>query len=531
MKYENGIWKLINVEELPKKGKVIDYKNCVGLTLKYESKFNGEIYEIEIINYIKGCKDKNGKNIMSKFKVKYIYLKDTEYEEAIENIIECTQLITKANIGRIIPSLNQWTKKDDYWIGIDSKGREFKFSTNDKETEYNILHSTWNINSHGYVTTGNLNNIGQSWSIHKVVYFNCNKEESDKNFHNCIDHVNNCKSDNRIYNLALVTKADNNKNKNTNNKYGLVGLRNHGKGYNSTFSIEKYKICTKVRYDLEEAKIDNLIAQKYLKLRHNEDQFYKIEGFLEERVKEVTDNLDRQIKRNRNKIKEQKEYSYDFVEKDNLIGIKTFKKDGTPNEICWVDRDFGKIEEDKYVIRGSIYQGKGYFQIDNNRINIVVMVGKMSLQNYRKYIFHIDHINQKPNENYKDNLEIVSIKSNMMNKKGKGYTFYKQRGGGSYMVYYAYKWKYFDFYIGGLKNPYFNTKEEAIAEVKRRKEIVDKYRFRIGWQGSVEANIKALDEVIDFAEEHDLDIDSAYIVWKGLDTLENIKNYLNSIDK
>ena len=79
--------------------------------------------------------------------------------------------------------------------------------------------------------------------------------------------------------------------------------------------------------------------------------------------------------------------------------------------------------------------------------------------------------------------------------------------------------------------PTFDTEKEAIAEVKRRKEIVNKYRFRIGWQGSVEANIKALDEVIDFAEEHKLDIDSAYIVWKGLDTEENIKNYLKNIDK
>ena len=100
-----------------------------------------------------------------------------------------------------------------------------------------------------------------------------------------------------------------------------------------------------------------------------------------------------------------------------------------------------------------------------------------------------------------------------------------------YIVKYAYNWEYFNLYIGGLKISTLDTEEEAIAEYKRRKEIVDKYRFRIGWQGSVENNIKALDEVIDFAEEHELDIDSAYIIWVGLDTLENIKNYLDSIDK
>ena len=118
-----------------------------------------------------------------------------------------------------------------------------------------------------------------------------------------------------------------------------------------------------------------------------------------------------------------------------------------------------------------------------------------------------------------------------MNKKNKGYTSYKRESGIKYMVQYANKWKYFDLYIGGLKNPTFNTEEEAITEYKRRKEIVDKYRFRIGWQGSIEANIKALDEVIDFAEEHKLDLDSAYIVWRGLDTMEHIKNFLKTIDK
>ena len=118
-----------------------------------------------------------------------------------------------------------------------------------------------------------------------------------------------------------------------------------------------------------------------------------------------------------------------------------------------------------------------------------------------------------------------------MNKKGKGYNKYNTKSEVKYRVFYAKNWNYFNLYIKGLKNPTFDTEEEAIAEVKRRKEIVNKYRFRIGWQGSVEANIKVLDEVIDFAEEHELDLDSAYIVWKGLDTEENIKKYLNGIDK
>ena len=535
-KYENGIWKLLNIDELSRfesginKGR-IDNKKCVGMTLKYELKINGIIYEIKIVDYIEGYKE-NSKQTKPKFKVEYVYLEGTEYEEVIEEDIDCNHLINKAGIGGFIPSLNQWIKKEDYWIGIDTKGREFKFSSGNKDTEYNILHSTWSIENGGYITTNNLSYTKQSWKMHKAIYFNCNKEEADKNIHMCIDHINNNRADNRIENLRLVSKTENSKNLKTNNKYGLVGLYPNYKGYYSHFMFEGYKICTKTKHDLEEAKIDNLIAQKHLGYKHNEDQFWKIEHLSEERIKEVTDLLDNKIENNKNKIKKEKEYSYGYIEKDNLIGIKTFKKDGTENPICWVDRDFGKIEGDKFTVKGRVCNGgKGYFKINNNQLHVYIMVEDNSVHNYRNNNFHIDHINQKPNKNYRDNLEIVTVQSNMKNKESKGYTKYERKSGVKYMVYYGYNWEYFNLYIGGLKNPLFNAEEEAIAEVKSRRKIMDKYRFRIGWQGSVEANIEALDEVIDFAEEHKLDIDSAYIVWKGLDTEENIKNYLNSIDK
>ena len=75
-----------------------------------------------------------------------------------------------------------------------------------------------------------------------------------------------------------------------------------------------------------------------------------------------------------------------------------------------------------------------------------------------------------------------------------------------------------------IGQPTVNTLEEAEEIVKRRRDIIDKYRFRV-------KTLEELDEVIDFAEEHELDLDSAYIVWRGLDNLENIKKFLESIDK
>ena len=532
MRYENGTWKLLNVDELPIENRgYIDRKKCIGKVLKYLLKANETIYEIKIIDYIKEYKDSKNN---PQFKIEYIYLEGTEYRETIDRLIPCNNLINSARIGGIIPSLNTWIKEREYWIGIDTKGREFSFSTDNKETEYKILHSTWYENSRGYVFTNNLNNSGQEWYMHKAIHFNCNKEESDKNTHMCVDHINNDKTDNRLKNLRLVTKTENNKNRKTNNKYGLVGLKTNGKGYYSQFKIEGYIVCTKTKHDLEEAKIDNLIAQRHLQYKHNEDQFWRIEELSEERIKEVTDLLDKKIEENKNKIKKEKEYEYDYIEKDNLIGIRTFKKDGTENPICWVDRDFGRIKNGKFIADGCISKStskEDYFKINNNRINTYIMSREIGLQNYREYNFHIDHVNRKANENYKDNLEIVTVKSNMMNKESLGFTKYKTKTGIRYKVQYACKWKYFNLYIGGVKQPTFDTEEEAIVEAKRRKEIVNKYRFRIGWQGSVEANIKELDEVIDFAEEYELDLDSAYIVWRGLDTMENIKNFLKTIDK
>ena len=146
-----------------------------------------------------------------------------------------------------------------------------------------------------------------------------------------------------------------------------------------------------------------------------------------------------------------------------------------------------------------------------NTISNYVLTKGVNLQNYRNYTFHIDHINQKTNENYLNNLEIVTVQSNMMNKNSKGYTIYKRKNKIVYMVQYGQNWKYFDLYIGYLKNPLFNTEEEAINEVEHRRKIIDKYRFKV-------KTLEELNNVIDFAEKNNIeDINYAYIKWKGID--------------
>lgn len=133
-------------------------------------------------------------------------------------------------------------------------------------------------------------------------------------------------------------------------------------------------------------------------------------------------------------------------------------------------------------------------------------------------------MNHNPNDNYKDNLEIVTHYSNQYNKEGKGYSKTKNN---RYQVRFGCSWNCYNLYIKEpIKKPIVYTIEEAEEIVKRRKDIINKYRFRV-------KTLEELDEVIDFAEEHELDLDSAYIVWRGLDSLENIKNFLKTkiIDK
>ena len=599
---KNERWELLNKNELPRfesgwRKNKINCEACEGMSLIFKNKDTNQIYEIKIIEYIKGYKE-NGKEVCPKFKIEYVYFKGTEYEEVIFKTAQCNSLINGTQIGGIVPSLNQWRKEDDRWIGTTTKGEEFKFSTDNKELEYDILHSTWSV-SHYYAKTKKLNNRGKNWQLHQVIAYNgdgkIRQENSSKGM--CVDHLNGDSLDNRKENLEIKTKQENNKNKKTNNELGLTDLYKTKNGkYYARISYNNRRINITVRESLEEAKIDNLIAQRYLGYIHNSELFHlldkvdkarikEVEHLIEEKKKKIDSVLDlgtrkpiycEELKQIRLSAKEwgdeldlnisgvttccigkykstggyhfryateeeiedyitinnitkkdkEKEYEYDYIEGNNLIGIRTFKKDGIENPICWVDKDFGKIKKDKYIVNGSIYENKKYFNYTINRklcrIHVYIMTGGISLENYRGYKFHIDHINHNPNDNYRDNLEITTDYSNQNNKKGKGYC---KKENNKYKVYFGYDWNYFSLYIKDTrKYQTVDTIEEAEEIVRKRRDIINKYRFRV-------KTLKELDEVIDFSEKHKLDLDSAYIVCKGLDTLENIKKYLKAIDK
>ena len=144
-----------------------------------------------------------------------------------------------------------------------------------------------------------------------------------------------------------------------------------------------------------------------------------------------------------------------------------------------MDGDFGKIEGDKLIIKNNIRYNKKYFNINNIMLSNFIIMNGISLCDYRGNNFHIDHINRKTNENYRDNLEIVTIRSNMMNKEGKGYNKIHRKNKFVYNIQYGYKWKYFNLYIGGNskigKEDLVNN--NSITLDKNKKYLKEYYKF------------------------------------------------------
>ena len=461
------------------KGK-INRKAMVGMSLNI--KYNGLVYKkVKILGYI----DK-------KFKIKY---NDTIKEMHGSSFFKC-------QFGKIlnIESNNKQIINNIVYIHIiNNNGEQFTVLYSGNHVE-DVMKSTWCIGIRngrvGYVYSNNYK--GKMIRLHQVDFELKNGR--------VIDHINNNPLDNRFENLRVVTRAENNKNIKSKNILGLTGLHKYKNGWSSSFTYNSIAIYTKVKYDLNEAKLDNLIAQRYLKYKHNEDMFYLLDDLPEKRIKEVTDLLDEKILKGKNKILKVKEYNHDIEEKD---GYYILRKNG--KEMLF-DCDL------EFIKNKRMQQNYGYWNciFIKNNIKITNIFHKELLQlnpnEYKDYNIHIDHLNNNTSDNRYCNLIITTSYGNMCNKQGKGY---KKISNGNYRVSCMSNYKYWSL-IGGIKQPFFQTEQEAIREIERRRLIIANNRVKLYSKSELDNLITYCFDNNYILKNRFADLDLGYLYWKGI---------------
>ena len=485
----NKTWEIIGYDELPRKGRYLDYKKIAeNKVLKVKCVPSGDIHEITIEKYYSIESEKREANV---YDVSWV---NALGERILTEKVRCNTLLNRPNFGGIIKSRNKWIKKDGYWIGIDYNGRKFKFSCNNKEIEKEILENTWCINTtEGYV-------VRNSLRMHTFI----KKTPKGK----VVDHINNDGTDNREENLRVVTVSENNRNKKTtrNNGSKYVGMKYSSSGkFYSQLKINGHRIATKCKIK-EEAELDNLIIQEHYNMRHNEEDFYRLENVSNERKLEVINLVEKKLEKKEKESEGILINSYEYEDLGESIKVYFCKgKHYFLMDKDDMDKFNGHLEGGKFSVHGCFGKSYGYISYHKKREKYQV---HRYILNLKDDDFVVDHKNHNRVDNRKCNLEIVTRFSNNQNKEGKGYRFLEDIG--RFVVKVGYRYKYFKLFIGEKIAPSFSTEEEAIQEVARRKEIIDATRVRLN-------SLEELESLKRYAEENGFDnYDDAYLYWANV---------------
>ncbi len=462
---------------LPSKNGKVDCKSM--LNNSYDIEYNNIIYkDIKIIGYING-KKKPAKpaTIITEYNgYKHSILANNFICGNIKEVLNI-QLNTFRLEGNILYIYGHSETYGD-WVALYSGDN----------VDY-VMNNTWSYNSLGYIV-----NTKDRILLHKVDFDYINQ-------HEIIDHINNNRLDCRKENLRVVDKIINAQNKKNRNIYGVACIVKMGNGYYCDFGYKCTRIRTKLKYDLEEAKIDCLIAQRYLGKYHNEDMFYLLDNLPEDRIQEVEILLLAKIENEKYRQREIIEYEYNIEQhKDYFIINKNDKQ-------ILLDCDITYIKNKSLQISNN-YWNVVYIKENNKVVNKLHrdLLGLLPNQ-YKEYNIHVDHVNNNPNDNRFSNLIITTLYSNQCNKQGKGYI---KTPSNTFKVTYMKDYKFFDKLIGGIKVITFKTEDEAITEVQRRKTIIDNARVKLN-------NIQELNKLIEYCKVSDInDLDLGYLYFKNI---------------
>lgn len=471
----------------------INMMSMVGMSLSgsyYGVKFSG----LKILEYIKGRS--------KRFIVEY---------NGVKSYIYCGNLLNQGNLRNILDCFIDLNNKY-----IDNNNVVHIFITNTNGNKFEALYS-------GYSIEGVMNSnwcvvLNKNRKVISVLTNSYNKSGEKIKLHQVdlgsfVDHINNNTLDNRKENLRKSNPQDNGKNKNRDNGFGVTGINKYDKGWVYCASVNGYNICTKLKYDLSEVEIDALISQRYLGYNHNEDRFCELDYLSKERIKEVTDLIDSKIANNKNKIRKTKEYNHNIIDYGDY---KKLIKDNGEEMIFDCDEEFIKnmnvCENNGYWLCAFVENGVKI----QNRFHKELL--RLRSNRYNEYYINVDHLDNNTNNNTYGNLAITTSYSNQCNKKSQGYRKLKS---GNYIVTCMRNYKFWDL-IGGVKRPLFPTEQEAIDEVIRRKEIIEKSRVKLKTKEELEELIQYCFEN-NYTQENGLaDLDLGYLYWKGILLMKKI---------
>lgn len=473
MKGEGG-----DIVGLPMKKSTINSSVLEGETIVFYNIKEKQQYNIKILEYIKGTHPK-------------FLIQNSQLEK---KIIECTSFLRNCNIQNLIPKeKNTFKRVDNYYImGIKTKGTKSETDFNGQNVEIlfdgtekvvkGIMNSTWYLFKQGitkdtyYIQTSNYNQTGQAIKLHQIVF---NQTVPKGYVINHINRTNGSWRDNRLSNLELTTSK-----KNAKNRAGAGYPSKTNKKWRYQIVIDGFNIATPVRQDYKEVDIDALIVQEYFGYTHRANEFYKIKN-IDQNYK---DSLIQLMKQKLEKAKQtQGKFTKNKYEIIQIEGIEVIKICDNKDRYCLIDKedlwilDLGRAKHDK----------RGYWSIRVNNIQYALHRYLLGIKETdRFHNLQVDHINQNPCDNRKNNLRITTELGNKINKQNKN--FYNKNKG--YRARYYGYWDYISNHseICKIKEPTFSTKQQAIEETVKRKWLANYIR----------PQFRNLDEYIVFEEDY-----------------------------